>query len=167
MANTIKYGYSSGKSLVYTVFDEDGTFRTIEHLPLAETRDTGFYTSTSPIDLETGDMIIVYENEQLTYEDEGVWNGSYELVYYGGVQVYYEGKEVFDYDSANVDTVTWTGDPIGCGEYVDQSNIIVLLNSIINSNPSTPTSDTSFSDIAEEIRRALNNQDIGFWEFRD
>jgi len=167
VANEIKFGFTSGLSLCFTVFDKNGNFRTIEHIPLYELKDTGYYTGTAPVDLTTGDIILAYELEAVTYDDVGTTISTYERVYYEGDLVFYEGGEVFWYDSASVDVVTWTGDPIGSGEYVSQSDIIAYLISISTGQTTTTSDvDTSFLAVRDALARALENKDIGYYELR-
>jgi hypothetical protein len=167
VANEIKFGYTSGLSLCFTVFDKNGNFRTIEHIPLYELKDTGYYTGTAPVDLTTGDIILAYELEPVTYDSAGLYVGTYEFVYYESSQVFYEGYEVFWYDSAVVDIVTWTGDPVGSGEYVSQADIVAYLISISTGQTTTTSdADTSFLAVREALARALENKDIGYYELR-
>lgn len=167
MANEIKFGFTSGLSLCFTVFDKNGNFRTIEHIPLYELKDTGYYTGTAPVDLTTGDIILAYELEDVTCEGIGMTVISYEKVYYEGEQVFYEGGEVYSYDNATVEKVTWTGDPVGSGEYVSQADIIAYLVSISTGQITTTTdADTSFLAVREALARALENKNIGYYELR-
>lgn len=167
MANQIKFGYVSGMSLCFTVFDEDGNFRTIENIPLYETRDTGYYTGTSPVDLVTGDMILVYELEAVTHNGEPVVTSTLEPVTHNGELVYHNGEQVFIGDSSITELVTHTGDPVGCGEYVSQVDIIAYLISITAGQTTTTSGvDTSFLAVREALQRALENKDIGYYEIR-
>ena len=168
MANKVKFGYQSGLSLVFTVFDSDGDFRTIEHLPLTETRDTGYYTGNSTVDLTTGDIILVYEEENLLWEDVPLVDTTEEILTWESEDMYWEGEPMVSFDDTEVTTLTWTGEPVGCGEYIDQNNLLVLINNIINGSTTvTSSTDTSYLSIEEELRRALNAGNIGYYELRD
>jgi hypothetical protein len=114
----VKLGYATGYNLVFAAFQPDGTGRGEANQTLPEIRPTGFYTTTSAVDLVDGDVVLVYNLETVTWEGETVVCLAYESVFWEGEQVYWEGETVIDYDSTTNDIVTWVGETVGSGEYV-------------------------------------------------
>jgi len=60
MANEIQFGYRTGATLTYGVYQPDGTVRTAAATELPEIAGTGYYT-TDDEDVVVGDMIVVLE----------------------------------------------------------------------------------------------------------
>ena len=167
MANKVKFCYPTGYSLSFTVFDEDGYFRTTEYLSLDETRDTGYYTGNSTFPLTTGDVIVVYENEVLYYEDESLVDTTYEELAWEGEILYYEGSPLASFDDTYVTPLIWNGEPVGFGEYIDQNDLLVLINQIITDQTDVVSDlDSSYLDAYELLRRALESDELMYFELR-
>lgn len=117
MSFDVKFGFATGYNLVFAAFQPDRTGRGIENQPLYERVPTGFYTAEPATILEDGDVVLVYDNETVYWEDEAVVVLTEENVLYESEQVYHEGQMIFDLDSISTDRVNWTGKVVGQGEY--------------------------------------------------
>lgn len=58
MANEITFGYITGRSLTYGVYQPDGTVRTAAGTALSEVAGTGYYVATNG-DITAGDFVII------------------------------------------------------------------------------------------------------------
>jgi hypothetical protein len=117
MSYEVKFGFATGYNLVFTAFAEDGTGRGLAHQPLYEVHPTGYYRADSATSLVDGDVVLVYNNEAVYWEDVAVYCLTYAGVYWENDPVYWEGYEVLDYDSEIVDAVRCVGEVVGSGEY--------------------------------------------------
>ena len=61
MANEIQFGYTTGRTLTYGVYQPDGTVRTAAGTALAEVAGTGYYKATDA-SVVAGDYIIVIDS---------------------------------------------------------------------------------------------------------
>lgn len=61
MANEITFGYTTGRTLTYGVYQPDGTVRTAAGTALSETAGTGYYTA-SDANIVAGDWVIVKDS---------------------------------------------------------------------------------------------------------
>lgn len=131
----VKFGFKKGENLVHATYQPDGTGRGVENQPLYEIRPTGYYRAESALPLEDGDVVLIYDNENVYWEDEPVVVLTEENVLYEGEQVYYEGAMVFDFDSVSLAPVNWTGKVVGQGEFTfaskDVSNLVQNISNTV------------------------------------
>lgn len=113
----VKFGFLTGYDLVFAAYQPNGNGRGMANQPLYEVFPTGYYRAEPAIDFVDGDVVLVYDRETVTWEDEIVVYLTYDYVFYEGKQVYYEGDWVMDLDNTYNDVVRWTGDVVGSGEY--------------------------------------------------
>ncbi len=136
MSNEIKYGNRPGLNLVFTAFQPDGTGRGLPNQPMFETRNAGYYRATPITDLVSGDVVLVYNNETLTYEGEPLFCLTYDLMYYDGERLTYEGEWLENRDLEIDEIVTSVGYVIGSGEYntvsADVAGLLVAGTSVTN-----------------------------------
>jgi hypothetical protein len=118
MAFDIKFGYATGYDLVFTVFEPNGAQRGTSHQPLYEIPPTGYYRAESAEQLQDGDVVLVYNNEILYWEEDPLtYLLTYGYMLYDGEQLYWEGEPLYDYDETVTENLTWVGDTVGSGEY--------------------------------------------------
>ncbi|MDD5458398.1 MAG: hypothetical protein PHF37_03290 [Phycisphaerae bacterium] len=131
MAYEVKLGYISGQEMVFTAFQPSGAGRGVPNQPLTEVRPTGYYFATPITALETGDIVLAYVAEKVTWEDAPVSVLTEDSVYYEGDRVSYEGDWVFDFDNTVVEKVVWVGEPVAQAEYDEAMNISADLDEIL------------------------------------
>ena len=85
MANEIKLGFETNRTLTYAVYNPDGTEVTAPATSLPEIAATGYYTATDA-NIAAGDIWII------TDADIGVVYYETDTVTYDGATVYYEAE---------------------------------------------------------------------------
>lgn len=119
MSYEVKFGWVANNELGYTAYAPSGTGRGLHNQHLPEVRPTGYYRDTPATDLVVGDVVLVYQRENVEYESELVYILNFEDVYYDNVQVQHEQEYVKDYGTTAEQRVIWLDNPVGSGEYDD------------------------------------------------
>jgi len=165
MVYPVKFGFPSGRKLVFTAYQPDGSGRGIEQQPLVELRE-GYYAANPTTDLEAGDEAIAYLLEDLYWEDEPVYVLTEPYLYYEQERVFYEDQWVIDYDSTINDIVTSLGTVVGAVEYnvsaEDFFSIIEDIETLIQGQQRTYESVDETGLTAEGVPRQVADTGIGY-----
>ena len=133
--NSVKMGFQSGWNVVFTAYEPDGTVRGLINQPLPETTMPGYYSATPLTDLVVGDVVLVYQNDQVYWESDPIYISTEDFVYYEGVRVTYEENWVYDFDTLINDLVTSIGYTVGSAEYSDiMSSSTDVIDILANTN---------------------------------
>ena len=131
MAYNVKLGYAIGKNLVFTAFQPSGAGRGLAYQFLQEVVNHGYYRAEPVTDLVVGDMVLVYEQEQVYWENDIVRILNDDYIYYDGEYVYYEGEYVRNYDAEVNEKVFLNEKVVGTGEYESVTKVSDDLDEII------------------------------------
>jgi hypothetical protein len=150
---TVKFGYVSGYSFVFSAFQPSGAGRGIEQQPLPEIRPKGYYVATPITDLVVGDMILVYVLENVLWENDPVYILTEDYLYWEGDRIYWEGEWLISTDDIISDTVTWIDNPVGSAEYY---SVIDFATDLIILETKTDTANTNI-DLLIIGQQTVNN----------
>jgi len=137
-ANAIKMGFQSGWRVVFSAYQPDGTGRGVINQPLPEVFNSGYYRANPVTDLVVGDVVLVYQNDQVYWESGPVYVLTEDFVYYEGARVTYEENWVYDFGTLINDLVTSIGYTVGSAEYSDIIDISSGINELVANQHKTP-----------------------------
>lgn len=136
MPYEVKFAYQSAKDLVFSAFQPSGSGRGLAYQILPELVNHGYYRATPLTALVDGDVVIVYRQQEVEYEDDLVVYLTNEHVFYEDEYVVYEGEYVKDFDTTSNQKVLWTERPVGSGEFTfgtgDLSSLIDDVETLVD-----------------------------------
>lgn len=130
--------------MVFIAFQADGNGRGIAGQPLYEVRNAGYYKATPLTDLQTGDIVCVYEFEDCLYEDDPVVSNDEPAQlwdYDNNEPLVYEEDWIVSYDDLETQPVRSIEDMLGSAEYTtvadDVEDILQGQGSVVNTYNNT------------------------------
>jgi len=133
MSYEVKFGFQLGNFLVFTAFQPNGTGRGLAYQFLQEVVNLGYYRATPGTKLVVGDIVLVYEQEKVYWENALVSILNDDYVFYDGEYVMHEGEYVRNYDAEVTERVFLNEKTVGTGEYESVTDISTTITNIYNS----------------------------------
>jgi len=128
----VKFGFQPGKNLVFTAFRPSGTGRGLAYQFLLEVLNHGYYRATPVTTLVVGDMVLVYEQENVYWESALVYILNDDYIFYNGAYVFHDGEYVRNYDAEVNEKVFSIEKVVGTGEYESAIDITTSITNIVN-----------------------------------
>lgn len=156
--NAVKFGFQTGWNLVFTVFQAGGALRGLAYQPLPETTVPGYYSATPLTDLVVGDVVLVYQNEQVYWQSDPIYILTEDFVYYEGVKVTYEEGWVYDFDTLVNSIVTTIGVTVGSAEYSDIMSSSADLSQILDDTAELVENQHKVTNVFSEVIPLANQR---------